>query len=76
MNLRLGNGDIIPVGVVVTIILRNCIMPPTLATLSGFNITSQDEFFNKIDIGPELSLTNSAPGSDTSGNSKATITSN
>jgi len=76
MNLRLGNTEIIPVSAVVTIILRNCIMPPTLAKLSGFYITSQDKFFNKIDIGPELALTNTAPGSDTSGNSKATITSN
>ena len=42
MNLRLGNTEIIPVSAVVTIILRNCIMPPTLATLSGFYITSQD----------------------------------
>ena len=76
MDLRLGNTAVIPLGAVVTINLQKCVMPPTLAPLPGFIITTQDQFFNKIEIGPELTMTNTAPGVDSSGNSKATITSN
>ena len=76
MNLRLGNNAIIPSGSVVTIVLKKCKMPPTLAPLSGFIITSMDQYFNAIDIGRELILKNTAPGVDSSGQSKATITSN
>ena len=74
MNLKLGNDAIIPSGSVVTIALKKCKMPPTLAPLSGFIITSTDKNFNAIDIGPELCLQNFAPGVDSSGQSKVLIT--
>lgn len=76
MNLRLGNNEIIPSGAVISISLQKCTMPPTLAPLDGFIITTQDSLFNYIEISSSLTLTNTAPGSDSSGNSKATITSN
>ena len=76
MDLRLGNTQIIPSGAVISISLQKCTMPPTLAPLDGFIVTTQDANFNKIEIGPPRTLTNTAPGSDTTRSSKATITSN
>ena len=65
--IYLGNSAKIAAGAVVTVILNQCQMPPTLAPLTGFVITTTDSEFNLIEISPTLSVTNTAPGTDTSG---------
>ena len=67
MNLLLNNNVDIVEFDVITIVLNQIKLPPTMAELDGFIIKSQDASFYAIDIGPKQTFKVLGPNTDTSG---------